>query len=51
MKLTIKESNKNYACSVVEIKELFPIEGADAICRVVINGRTHSSFVKVILYF
>ena len=38
MKLIVKESSKNYACSVVEIKELFPIEGADAICRVVING-------------
>jgi RNA ligase (TIGR02306 family) len=38
MKLTVKESSKNYACSVVEIKELFPIEGADAICRAVING-------------
>ena len=29
MKLTIQENSKNYACSVVEIKELFPIEGAD----------------------
>lgn len=38
MKLSIKESSKNYACSVVEIKEKFDIEGADAICRVVING-------------
>lgn len=38
MKLEIKERSKNYACSVVEIKELFSIEGADAVCRVVING-------------
>lgn len=38
MKLSIKESSKNYTCSVVEIKEKFDIEGADAICRVVING-------------
>jgi len=38
MKLEIKENSKNYACSVVEVKELFEIEGADAIVRVVING-------------
>jgi RNA ligase (TIGR02306 family) len=38
MKLEIKEGSKNYACSVVEIKDLFPIEGADAIVRTVING-------------
>lgn len=38
MKLTIKENSKNYACSVVEIKELFSIEGADAIVRTVVNG-------------
>lgn len=38
MKLSIKESSKNYACSVVEIKELFPIEGADAIVKAVVNG-------------
>lgn len=38
MNLTVKEDSKNYACSVVEIKELFPIEGADAIVRVVVNG-------------
>lgn len=38
MKLTVKENSTNYACSVVEIKELFPIEGADAIVRVVVNG-------------
>lgn len=36
--LSIKENSKNYVCSVVEIKELFTIEGADAIVRVVING-------------
>lgn len=38
MKLSIQENSKNYACSVVEIKELFPIEGADAIVRTVVNG-------------
>ena len=38
MKLEIKENSKNYACSVVEIKYLFPIEGADAIVRTVVNG-------------
>ena len=38
MKLEIKENSKNYACSVVEIKDLFPIEGADAVVRTVVNG-------------
>lgn len=38
MKLIIKENSKNYACSVVEIKNLFPIEGADAVVRTVVNG-------------
>lgn len=38
MKLIVKEGSTNYACSVVEIKELFPIEGADKIVRVVVNG-------------
>lgn len=36
--LKVKENSKNYACSVVEIKDLFEIEGADAIVRTVING-------------
>jgi len=38
MKITVKENSKNYACSVVEIKNLFPIEGADKIQRCNING-------------
>ena len=38
MRLEVKENSKNYACSVVEIKNLFPIEGADAIVRTVVNG-------------
>lgn len=38
MQLKINENSKNYACSVVEIKNIFPIEGADAICRTVVNG-------------
>jgi len=38
MKLTINENSKNYACSVVEIKALYPIEGADAIVRTIVNG-------------
>jgi len=38
MKLSIQENSKNYTCSVVEIKDLFPIEGADAIVRTVVNG-------------
>lgn len=38
MKLTINENSKNYACSVVEIKALFPIDGADKLVRTVVNG-------------
>ena len=38
MKKTIKENSKNYACSVVEIKDVFPIEGADKIQRCNVNG-------------
>jgi tRNA-binding EMAP/Myf-like protein len=38
MKLSIKENSTNYVCTVVEIKNLFPIEGADKIQRCVING-------------
>ena len=38
MKLEVKENSKNYACSVVEIKDLFEIEGADAVVRTVVNG-------------
>lgn len=38
MKLSIKSDSKNYTCTVVEIKNLFPIEGADKIQRCNING-------------
>lgn len=38
MKIKIKENSKNYVCSVIEITELFPIEGADRIKRTVIFG-------------
>ena len=38
MRLEVKENIKNYACSVVEIKNLFPIEGADNVLRTVVNG-------------
>jgi hypothetical protein len=38
MKLSVSETSRNYACSVVEIKELFNIEGADNISRVIVNG-------------
>lgn len=38
MKLKIKENSTNYVCSVVEIKDLFPIEGADRVQRCVVNG-------------
>ena len=56
MKLEIKENSKNYVCSVVEIKELHPIEGADRIQRTVIfsNNVIVSKDVKIgdkMLYF
>lgn len=38
MKLKIDENSKNYACQVVDINKLFPIEGADKIQRCNING-------------
>lgn len=38
MRLSVKEGSTNYACSVVEIKNLFPIEGADFLLRTVVNG-------------
>ena len=31
MKLKIKEGSENYACSVIKIEHLYPIEGADKI--------------------
>lgn len=38
MKLSVKENSKNYACSVVEIKDLFTIENSDNLLRTVVNG-------------
>lgn len=38
MKLKIKEGSENYTCVVVQISELFPIEGADRIQRAVVNS-------------
>lgn len=38
MKTTIKENSRNYVCTVVEIKNLFPIEQANNIQRTVIYG-------------
>lgn len=38
MKFTIKENSENYACTVVEIKNMFDIEGADNIKRTVVEG-------------
>lgn len=38
MELKVKEDSRNYACSVVEIKEVFSIPDADNIARVVVNG-------------
>lgn len=40
MKLTIQENSTNYACSVVEVKDLLPIEGADNIVKTIVNGNT-----------
>jgi len=38
MKLSVKESSKNYACTVVEVNDIFDIENADNIKRGVIFG-------------
>lgn len=38
MKFTIKENSENYTCTVVEIKNMFDIEGADNIKRTVVEG-------------
>ena len=38
MKLTIKTGSENYVASVVKIKEILPIEGADKIGKVIVNG-------------
>lgn len=56
MKLTISDNSKNYTCTVVEIKNIFPIEGADKIQRCVVQGNdiVCSKDVKVgdvMLYF
>lgn len=56
MKLSIKENSKNYVCTVVEIKNIFPIEGADKIQRCLVNGNdvVVSKDVKIgdiMLYF
>jgi hypothetical protein len=56
MKLTIKEGSTNYACTVVEIKQIFDIEGADNIKRVVVEGNNvvvskDTKVGDVMLYF
>ena len=56
MKISVNENSKNYACSVVEIKNLFPIEGADNLLRTVINGNSvvvpkTTEIGSVMLYF
>jgi RNA ligase (TIGR02306 family) len=56
MKLEIKEGSANYTCTVVEIKEVFNIEGADNIKRVVVEGNdaivSKSTYAgEVMLYF
>jgi hypothetical protein len=56
MKLSIKQGSENYACTVVEIDKLFPIEGADKIQRALIlnNDVIVSKDVKIgdkMLYF
>lgn len=56
MNLKIKEGSENYVCTVVEIKEILDIEGADRIKKVIIFGNSVivSSDTKVgdkMLYF
>lgn len=56
MKLEVQENSRNYACSVVEIKDLFPIENSDNLLRTVVNGNNvvvPNTTVKgdVMLYF
>lgn len=55
-KLKIDENSVNYACSVVKITELFPIEGADRIVRCVIFGNNiivgkDVNIGDIVLYF
>lgn len=38
MKLTVRKDSVNYTCTVVQIKQVYDIEGADRIKRVVIFG-------------
>jgi hypothetical protein len=56
MTLSVNENSKNYACSVVEVKKILPIEGADMIVKTIVNGNTVvcSKNVKegdIMLYF
>ncbi len=38
MKLSVRDDSKNYACTIVEVNQLFEIEGADKLARAVILG-------------
>ena len=38
MKLSVREDSKNYACTVVEVNQLFEIENSDKLARAVILG-------------
>lgn len=38
MKITTKKGSENYAATIVEIKNIFPIEGADRIVRTNVEG-------------
>ena len=40
VKLSIKENSKNYVCSVVEVKQVFDIENADNIKKVIVQGNS-----------
>jgi len=56
MILKIKEGSENYACTVVEIKNLFPIEGADRILRTNVLGNNvivskDAAVGDIMLYF
>jgi len=38
LNLTIKQGSENYTATIVEIKNIFPIEGADKIVRTNVEG-------------
>ena len=56
MKLTTQTGSENYVASVVKIKGILPIEGADKIGRVIVNGNVvvtskETDISKPLVYF